>query len=325
MQKHIRTAIGSLRRLAPGRKLYLEALNPYSGFFYTVKKTLKKTRTRLQDLRLLDTDAFGKVLLLDNITQVADKNDFFYHEPMVHPALCSHPDPRSALIIGGGDGGIVREALKYPCLKSVDLAELDDGVIAFSKRYLPKVHAGAFRDGRLRVHVTEGRRFIENRQASYDIVIMDMTDPYGPSTLLYTREFFSIVKRSFRNRNGIFVMHTESPIARPRAFASIQKTLRAVFPEVTPLYLYIPMYGVLWSITLSALVPGAAAIPMRTIDAKLARYGIRGLSVYSGAMHHAMQVPFPHIGALLSKNTRIITDAHPEFPDDFLISHLSRK
>ena len=325
MQKHIRTTIGSHSRIAPGRSLYLEALNPWSGFFYTVRKTLLRNRTRFQDLKLLDTDEFGKVLLLDDITQVADKNDFYYHEPMVHPALCSHSLPRSVLIIGGGDGGIIREVFKYPCVQTVDLAELDDGVIAFSKKYLPKVHGGAFRDPRLAIHVTEGRRFVDRRRGMYDIVIMDMTDPSGPSTLLYTREFFSAVKQSFRNHYGIFVMHSESPVARPGAFACIQKTLHAVFPEVYPFYLYIPMYGIFWSITLSGYRSAPASVKPAALDAKLTRYGIHGLKVYSGATHHAMQTPYPYISALLAKPARIITDARPDFPDDFLYHNHYRK
>ncbi|MBN1129075.1 MAG: fused MFS/spermidine synthase, partial [Chitinispirillaceae bacterium] len=239
MQKHFRAGIGSLERLAPRRTLYIEALNPYFGFFYTVRKALLKKKTRHQDLRILDTDEFGRVLLLDNITQVADRNDWHYHEPMVHPALCCHPRPASVLVIGGGDGGIIREALKYPSVRSIDLAELDRRVIDLSKKHLPRVHGGAFDDPRVTIRVTEGRRFIEERRGAYDVVIQDMTDPSGPAALLYTKEFFSAVKRSFRNDNGIFVMHSESPLSRPAAFACIQKTLRTVFPEVRPLYLYI--------------------------------------------------------------------------------------
>jgi spermidine synthase len=313
MQKYFRAGIGTLKRLASGRKLYVEALNPYFGYFYTVKKTLLKARTGFQDLRLLDTDEFGKVLLIDNITQVADRNDWH------------HPGPASVLIIGGGDGGILREVLKYPCVKNVDLAELDDGVIAFSKKHLPTVHRGAFRDPRVHIHVTDGRRFIEERPGRYDIVVMDMTDPSGPSTLLYTKEFFGIVKHAFKNKNGIFVMHSESPVSRPGAFACIQKTLRVVFPSVTPFYVYIQMYGVLWSVTLSSPLPRQVRARAEQIDARLMRYGIRGLRVYSGATHRSMQTPYPYITALLKRPARTISDADPAFPDDFLLSNKVRK
>jgi spermidine synthase len=325
MQKYFRARIGSLERLAPRRTLYIEALNPHFGFFYTVKKALLKKKTGFQDLQVLDTDEFGRVLLLDNITQVADRNDWHYHEPMVHPALCCHPHPASVLVIGGGDGGIIREALKYPSVRSIDLAELDGRVIDVSKKYLPRVHGGAFDDPRVRIHVTDGRRFVEKHPGTYDVIIMDLTDPSGPAARLYTREFFTCVKRSFKNSNGVFVMHSESPLSRPTAFASIQKTLRAAFPEVFPFYLYIHMYGVLWSITLSALQARTFRCSPATIDARLARQGINGLKVYCGATHHSMQTPYPFISDLLSKPSRIITDAKPDFPDNFLCFKPSRK
>jgi spermidine synthase len=321
MQKLFRAGIGNVGRLAPGRRLYAEALNPYFGYFYTVKKSLAKRRTKYQTLQLIDTDEFGKVLLIDNITQVADRCDREYHEPMVHPALCAHRRPETVLVIGGGDGGILRETLKYPSVKHVDLAELDGGVIEFSKKYLPKINAGAFRDGRVRCHVTDGRRFTEEHPKAFDVVVMDMTDPSGPSTMLYTREFFRSVKRSFRDEGGVFVMHSESPITRPRAFAAIQRTLRASFRHVMPLYCYIQMYATLWSVTLCSQEVDFSGITSAAVDKKLKRIGIDGLSIFSGATFVAMQAAFPYVTKLLEKPARIITDARPEFPDDFLSYH----
>jgi spermidine synthase len=299
------------------RVLFAEACNPYFGYFFTVKKTLVKKRTRYQELQLIDTDEFGKVLLLDNIIQVAERNDFHYHEPMVHPALCSHPNPQSVLVIGAGDGGVLREALKYPCVHRIDLAELDTEVISFSKRYLFRINGGAFHDPRVHVHITDGRRFTKGHQKTYDIVIMDMTDPLGPSIMLYTREFFRLVKSALKNQNGLFVMHSESPISQPRAFACIQKTLRSVFDSVTPLYTYVQMYGVLWSVTLCSSRTYPARVKAACLDRKLARYGIRDLKLYTGSTHHAMQCPFPYIQRLLRTPARIITDANPGFPDEF--------
>jgi spermidine synthase len=275
-------------------------------------------RTRFQDLKLLDTDEFGKVLLLDDITQVADKNDFHYHEPMVHPALCSHPLPRSVLIIGGGDGGIIREVFKYPCVKTVDLAELDDGVIAFSKKNLPKVHGGAFRDPRLRIHVTEGRQFVAKRPGAYDIVIMDMTDPPA-FHLLHTREFFAGCCR-FETAT-VFCHAHESPVARPALpYPENPRQCSRRSSRTTCTSWHDPL-----SITLSGCASAPASVKPAALDAKLARYGIRGLKVYSGATHHAMQTPYPYLSTLLARPARVITDARPEFPDDFLFHNHSRK
>jgi len=318
MQKHIRTGIGNVRRIAPDRKLYTEALNPYFGYFYTIKETLVRQKTKYQQIELIDTDEFGKVLLLDEITQVAERKDYDYHETMVHPAVCSHPKPKSVLVIGGGDGGIVREVLKHSSVKRVEIAELDDGVIEFSKKYLKSVHDGCFDDPRVNVNVVDGRQYVASCRGQFDIVIMDMTDPFGPSRMLYTKEFFKIVKRSFRDGNGIFVMHSESPISRPQAFSCIQKTLNSVFANVNPMYLYIHMYAVLWSITLSSENINASLIKPAVIDRRLAKNKLTGLRVYNGVTHLSMQAEFPYISQILKGRSHIITDAKPDFPDDFI-------
>lgn len=318
MQKHIRTGIGTMSRLAQERKLFSEALNPFFGYFYTVKKSLRKAQTKFQKIELVETDEFGRVLLIDNITQVAEKNDYHYHEPMVHPALCSHPKPESVLVIGGGDGGIAREVLKYPVVKRLEIAELDDGVIEFSRKYLKTVHCDAFKDKRLHVNIEDGRKFTHDHKGEFDVIIMDMTDPFGPSKMLYTKDFFKEVKQAFRDKNGIFVMHSESPVSRPKAFSCIQKTLGSVFANVNPFYLYIQMYAVLWSITVSSDNVDLESVKCKDIDKKLKFYGIDNLQVYSGSTHSSMQVPFPYISQILKRSARIITDVNPDFPDDFI-------
>lgn len=317
MQKHFRTGINVPLR-ATGKKIYTEALNQNFGYFYTVNEILKKSRSKFQDIQLIDTDEFGKVLLLDNITQVAEKNEFEYHESMVHPALCSHPKPESVLIIGGGDGGIAREVLRYPVVKRVEQAELDEGVIKFAQKYLKKVHGGCFDDKRLNVNIVDGRKYTDEHPGEFDIIIMDMTDPFGPSKMLYTRDFFRIVKKAMRNGKGIFVMHSESPVARPEAFACINKTLSSTFEHVSPFYLYIQMYAVLWSVSLSSDETDVSTIKPQFIDKQLKKYGINNLKVYSSQTHLSMQTAFPYVNQILKRRARIITDKNPDFPDNFI-------
>ncbi len=298
--------------------IHREWLNERFGYFYSVHKRLQSCSTAFQKLDLVETEEFGRVLILDGITQIAEKNEFQYHEPMVHPALCTHPDPRRVLIIGAGDGAILREVLKYPRIESVDLAELDEGVIRFSKKYLGSIHRNAFNDKRVRVHIVDGRKFVENNPGRFDVVIMDMTDPFGPSKMLYTKNFFTMVKKSFRTPQGVFSMHTESPITRPRTFACIQKTLRSVFTHVRPFYIYIQMYAVLWSITTASDESDMAALNADAVDKKLGKSGISGLKMYNGAVHQAFQTPYPFISDILKLKTHILTDKRPDVPDDIL-------
>lgn len=300
------------------KRVFTEGLNPHFGYYYSIKKSLRKEKTKYQKIELVDTDEFGKVLLLDGITQVAEKNDFMYHEPMVHPALCCHPKPENILVIGGGDGGILREVLKYPTVKRVELAELDEGVIRFARKYLDSVHGGSFDDPRVSVNVVDGRQFTKEHPGEFDVVIMDMTDPFGPSKMLYTKEFFRLVKKSFRSKSGVFVMHSESPVARPVAFSCIQKTLNSVFKSVNPIYTYIQMYAVLWSISISSDETDISRFKSPQIERKLKRYSLEDLKMYNAQTHMSMQVPFPYIDEILTQPVRIITDAKPDFPDNFI-------
>jgi spermidine synthase len=136
--------------------------------------------------------------------------------------------------------------------------------------------------------------------------------------MLYTKEFYRLARRAMRDGAGVYIMHSESPVARPAAFACIQKTLASVFKNVNPLYMYIQMYAVLWSITMASDKIDQSLIKPAAIDKKLVKLGIKGLKMYNGATQSAMLTPYPYIEEILQRPTKIITDAAPEFPDDFL-------
>jgi spermidine synthase len=306
------TAVNGSAAGRPARRVVREALNPHFGFYYTVDKTLYTGKTKYQRIELVNAPEFGTTLLLDGITQVVEKNEYQYHESMVHPAMLAHPAPRNVLIIGGGDGGILREVLKYPVVKHVDVAELDEEVVLFSRKYLAGMHKNSFDDARVSVHIIDGRRFVESNPGRFDIVIMDMTDPFGPAKALYTRQFFSAVKRSLRTGNGVFVMHTESPVSRPHVFNRIIKTLQSVFDHVTPFYLYIQMYAVLWSIGLASPSLNLAGVKPMVVDRRLKRYGIRGLKLVNGETIAAMRVCYPYIADILRQPGPVITDRSPD-------------
>ncbi len=292
-----------------------EHLTPHWGFFYTVKRSLYRARTKFQSIEVVDARQFGRTLLLDRITQVMEKNDYQYHEPMVHPAMCCHARPAHVLVIGGGDGGTLREVLRYKSVQHVDFAELDEQVIAFSRKYLSRMNKRSFDDRRVSIHVADGRKFVEKKKGAYDVVIMDMTDPLGPSKRLYTREFFRAVKRSFKDRTGVFVMHTDSPVVRPATFRSIVRTLSSVFTHVQPLYTYIQMYASLWSISLCSDSSSIKKTTAAQANARMRRNGIRGLRAFNGTTFEMMRVAYPYIRDILKKRSRILTDKRPDNPE----------
>jgi spermidine synthase len=298
-----------------------ERLNPNFGYFYTLGKSLHKGQTKWQSMEIVESEEFGNVLLLDGVTQVTSRNEFLYHEPMVHPALVSHPDPKDVLIIGAGDGGILREVLKHPVQKAV-MAELDGGVVDFCDKLMPEINAGAFKDKRYRLEVGDGRKFVEGTKEKFDAVIMDMTDPFGPSVMLYTKEFFQHVKATFKDDRGLFVMHTESPISRPNTFKQCNRTLSEVFKYRRTFYLYIHMYAVLWSITVCSDTIDVGTISPVEIGKRLDARRIKGLRAYTPETHHSMLVPFPFIADLLKDLGSVppITDKDPKVLDDIDIN-----
>ena len=298
------------------KRILTEWLNRESGFFYTVNRTLHEGRTKFQKIELVETDELGNVLLLDDITQVAEKNDWQYHEPMVHIPLLTHEAPERVLVIGGGDGGILREVIRHRTVSRIDVAELDGEVIEFSRRYLPALGGGAFDDPRVTVSVVDGREFVASHPAQYDVVIMDMTDPSGPSRYLYTREFFALVRESLRDERGLFTMHSESAVTRPATFARIRATLQGEFRHVSTAHAFVQMYATLWSFSSSSMSSDPTALSAQEIDRRISDRGLVDLRMIDGATWCAMHVVPPYIRRLDHGDVPTITDAQPDFPDE---------
>ncbi|WP_455382318.1 spermine/spermidine synthase domain-containing protein, partial [Salinispira pacifica] len=219
--------------------------------------------------------------------------------------------------IGGGDGGILREVLKHPSVSQVDFVELDREVVEFSRRYLPDISAGAFDDPRVTIHISDGRAFVEAQDRRYDAVIMDMTDPEGPSEMLYTREFFSAVERCLKDERALFTMHSESPVVRPVAYQVIRKTLAQVFEQVHGAYAFVQMYATLWSIAIASRSTNPAALSPEEVDRRIADRGLSPLHLIDGASWHAMLTAPPYIASLRGGDVPVITDAAHRFPDNF--------
>ncbi|MCX7655576.1 MAG: polyamine aminopropyltransferase [Treponemataceae bacterium] len=299
------------------KRRVMERLSVSSGWFYEIEETLQKAKTAYQEIEVVHSREFGTVLLLDGATQVMEKNEFQYHEPMVHLAMLAHPNPRRLLIIGGGDGGILREVLRHPMVEQVDFVELDEEVVRFSRQYLPHLNGGAFEDPRVRFFFQDGRRFVETCTDHYDGIIMDMTDPMGPSLFLYTKEFFSAVSRLFKDDGSFYVMHSESPETRPLAFNRIHRTLSMVFPVVRPAYTYVRMYGSLWSFSICSQKLDPAELPPAEIEKRLSQRALKNLRLIAPTSWQAFFTTYPYIEALRTMPGDISTDAQPEFPDSF--------
>jgi spermidine synthase len=163
------------------------------------EKVIFSGKTPYQHIEIFDTADFGRMLVLDGLIQLCTKYEYVYHEMLVHPALLYHPHPRRVLIIGGGDGGAVREAVKHP-LEEVALVDIDKRVIDVSRKYLPTVSAGAFRDPRVKIYNEDAVNFIKRYPGYFDVIINDSTDEYGPSHPLWSSAFYKGISGALRRR-----------------------------------------------------------------------------------------------------------------------------
>ncbi|QUL97882.1 MAG: polyamine aminopropyltransferase [Candidatus Fermentithermobacillus carboniphilus] len=226
-----------------------------------IKSVVYTKRTKFQELCIFDTVEFGRMLVLDNVIQTTEKDEYIYHESLVHVPLLSHPNPEKVLIIGGGDGGALRETLKHPQVKEATLVDIDGEVIEAAKTYLPS-WSSSFSDKRARVLVEDGLNYVATTRDRFDVVLVDSSDPVGPSEALFRPEFYSSIAKVLRP-GGVMCAQTESPIATPAVVRDIFHRISRVFP-VTRLYTApVPSYpGGWWSFTCGSL-GSDPKVPMR--------------------------------------------------------------
>jgi spermidine synthase len=217
---------------------------PSSGIFFRASRRLISEKTPFQKIEIYDTDSFGRILILDGLVQTTEKDEFFYHEMLVHPALAAHPKPEDILIIGGGDGGTLREVLRYP-VKSATLVEIDARVIEVCRRYLPSL-ASSFRDRRVEVRIADGDRFIGESGRLFDVVLIDSSDPVGPSLILHQRRFYARVKLRLKP-GGIVAAQAGSPLFHLGHLRKKAVFLRALFKHARYYLGPVPTYpGGFW-------------------------------------------------------------------------------
>jgi spermidine synthase len=225
---------------------YTEKHDNKFGITIKVKETLFHEVSKFQTIDIIDTEAFGRTLLLDGMVMTTEQDEFIYHEMITHIPLLNHSNPEEVLVIGGGDGGTVREVLKHKSVKKVVLCEIDGMVIEACKKYLPSI-AGKLDDPRVDIQVCDGITYIAEQKNRFDVIIIDSTDPLGPGEGLFTEEFYTNVKEALKP-NGIMTAQSESPIADKREISLIYSLLRKVFPSVKAYVAPIPTYpGGFWS------------------------------------------------------------------------------
>lgn len=217
------------------------------AFSVEASERLCHVTTPLQTVEVYQTPVFGKVLLLDGHIQLTSFDEKAYHECLVRLPLLNLENPRSALVVGGGDGGAIRELCACQSLERIDMVEIDEDVIRLSRQHLPELSDGAFDDPRVNVTIGDAFDFVRTQHGAYDLIVLDSTDTYEAeggeiSAMLFTREFFSDCRRALKP-GGVAVTQADNPVFCPYSLEAIKREVGSCFPKVGSYLGLVPSFG----------------------------------------------------------------------------------
>jgi len=294
-------------------KWFHDHLTPDLVLLHSIREVTYSGRSPFQSIDIIDTNSFGACLVLDGKIQSSEHDEFIYHEALVHPVMLSHSAPEKVLIAGGGEGATLREVLAHRSVKKVTMVDLDREVVDICRRFLPSLHQNSFDDPRLELHFADARGFLERNKEGFDVILLDLPDPIagGPARLLYTREFYRLVRQRL-DPGGIMSVQAEPASWHDlQEFAAIANTLRSVFPVVRAYRTHIPSFASMWGfITASARLDPAALAPDE-IDHRVATRLSREPRSYDGHTHLAMFSIPKHIRQRMAATERVSTDQDP--------------
>ncbi len=290
-----------------------EYLTPSDYFAHGVKAVLVQARTKFQEMCIVETGVYGKALVLDGKWQSCTGDEFLYHEPLVHPVMLLHGDPRSVLILGGGEGATAREVLRWKTVERVAMVDIDGEVVEACREHLPEMHQNAFDDPRLELVIGDALTYLDETRPTWDVVISDLSDPIeeGPSFKLFTREYFAKV-RGVLAPGGVFVVQA-GPVSPPemRMHARLARTLRDVFDHVQSYSSFVPSYAAPWGFLLGASKPIAARPDPKEIDHLLTEKTTGSLRMLDGtALLGMLQLPL-HVRRAIAEETQVYTLKEP--------------
>lgn len=220
---------------------YLETLYPSWGQQFVINEVLFEVDTGHQHLVIFKNDQWGTVMALDGVIQTTEKDEFVYHEMMTHVPMLAHGHAKKVLIIGGGDGGILREVLKHSSVESITQVEIDQQVIDLCVRYLPNHSAGAFENPKANIVIADGVDFVNDCTEQYDVIISDSTDPIGPGEVLFTSRFYQGIQRCL-NKGGVFVAQNGVSFMQTDEVTTTYKRLKPLFKEASFYSAAVPTY-----------------------------------------------------------------------------------
>ncbi|XP_054819596.1 thermospermine synthase ACAULIS5-like [Prosopis cineraria] len=293
-----------------------EILDADLKWSFALNSVLHKGNSFYQDIALLDTKHFGKVLVIDGKMQSAEKDEFVYHECLIHPALLCHSDPRTVFIMGGGEGSSAREALKHKSIERVVMCDIDQEVVDFCRTYLT-VNEKAFSHQKLDLVIKDAKADLQERNEKFDIIVGDLTDPVegGPCYQLYTKSFYEEILKLKLNERGIFVTQAGPAgiFTHKEVFTSIYNTIKQAFKYVMAYTAHVPSFADTWGWVMASDHP--FLIGAEEMDKRIEQRIDGELLYLNGATFHSSATMNKTVSQSLLDETHVYTEENPRFID----------
>ncbi|MBN3215579.1 polyamine aminopropyltransferase [Pectobacterium polaris] len=256
------------------KEIWYETLHANFGQYFSVDRVLYHEKTDHQDLIIFENDALGRVMALDGVVQTTERDEFIYHEMLTHVPLLSHGSAKRVLIIGGGDGGMLREVSRHCGVEHITMVEIDAGVVEFCRQYLPNHSAGSYDDPRFNLVIDDGVNFVRQCSEKFDVIISDCTDPIGPGESLFTSDFYQGCARCL-NEGGIFVAQNGVCFLQQDEAVGSHKKLSHYFKDVSFYQAAIPTYyGGIMTFAWASNNPALRQIDATTLRQRFAQSAI---------------------------------------------------
>lgn len=252
---------------------YTETGGPHEHHNFAVKSSLFEGSTEFQQVAILDTYEYGKVLIIDGRTQSTEDDEYIYHEALVHPAMVTHPNPRSVLVIGGGEGATLREILYYRSVEQVVMVDIDRELVEICQKFLPEWHEGSFQDPRVELVFADGKDYVEKTQSTFDIIVIDLCDMLedGPALSLYTEEFYRRTRELLITGGLLVVQAMELSGLDYEDHRTVRDHLLSVFPVVRSYSTYIPSFWSEWGFLIASDGPDPVSLSREFLMERLSQ------------------------------------------------------
>ena len=265
---------------------FTETLHEHVAQRLEMSRVVFREKSEHQDVLIFDNESYGRVLTLDGVLQTTTGDEFVYHEMLTHVPILAHGSAARVLIVGGGDGGVLRRCLMHPAVDKVTMVEIDRTVIDLSREYLPEIGGTAFDDPRTELVIADGCRFVKETDQRYDVIIIDSTDPIGPGAVLFTPEFYGDCKRCL-TPGGVFVNQNGVPALDIRVQHETYRKLKAFYADVWAYAVAVPTYlGGIMTLGWASDDPALRRVPVDELERRCIAAGLES-RYYTPALHAA--------------------------------------